>query len=293
MNGTKHISALILLIACFAFCFGASQAAVTVTGSDAAGLVNEILGSGITVSNISYSGALAASGKFSGGAASGIVIDKGVILTSGYATNAQGLNNSDNITGIWGSGGDSDLNGLVPGYPTYDAAVLEFDFESAGGDLYFNYVFASEEYNEYTNTPYNDVFGFFLDGVNIALIPGTSTPVSINNVNGGNPYGWGASNPQYYNNNDLNDGGPYYSLQYDGFTDVFTAQFLNLAAGTHHIKLAIADAGDTILDSAVFIQAGTFSDNPTPPEPTVPAPGAAGLVLLGMGLTGWLRRRIA
>jgi hypothetical protein len=226
----------------------ASALVVTPTGNGTT-LVNNILGGGITVSNIVYSGAAAASGTFTDGISSGIGIGSGILLTSGSASLAVGPNNSDSATGNNGFGGDADLTALIPGYNTHDAAKLEFDFTSAGGDLYFNYVFASEEYNEWTNSSFNDVFGFFLDGVNIALIPGTTTPVSINNVNGGKPLGIGASNPAFYNNNDPSDGGPFFNLQYDGFTDVFVASALNLSAGTHHIKLAIADAGDFILDS--------------------------------------------
>ncbi|MCC5611262.1 choice-of-anchor L domain-containing protein, partial [Nostoc sp. CHAB 5834] len=115
---------------------------------------------------------------------------------------------------------------------------------------------------------YNDVFGFFVDGKNIALLPVTGTPVSISNVNGGDPLGTNAQNPVFYNNNDLSDGGPFFNIQYDGFTNVFTAQAKGLAAGRHKIKLAIADAGDSRYDSAVFIQAGTFSSTrKSVPEP--------------------------
>ena len=214
--------------------------------------------------------------------------NSGIILTSGNANFAENNNTQDGATGNNGVAGDSDLNALIP-QSTFDATVLEFDFVSTGGDVFFNYVFASEEYNEYTNTTFNDVFAFFLDGANIALIPGTSTPVSINSVNGGNPLGVGASNPALFNNNDLNDGGPFFTIEYDGLTDAFTAQFLGLTAGTHHIKLAIADAGDSSLDSAVFIQAGSFSDTPI----GVPLPGAAwlGLAMLGgMGVVGRIRK---
>ncbi len=251
--------------------------ATSPTSPDA--LVTSILGSGITVSNISYTGTLIASGFFTNGLDAGIGINSGIVLTSGHASLITGVNTSDGITGDNSLAGDADLNGLIPGYTTFDATILSFDFESAGGNVYFNYVFASDEYNEYTNTSFNDVFGFFLDGTNIALIPGTSIPVSINKVNGGNPLGSSASYPQYYNNNDPSDGGNY-PFEYDGFTDVFTAQFLGLSAGTHHIKLAIADAGDQVLDSGVFIQGGTFSDQPTP---TIPEP--ASLLLLGTGLS--------
>jgi hypothetical protein len=266
---------------------GQAHAAIMVTGtSDPDVLIEEILGTGITVSNINYIGATNQAGTFTGGLSAGLGFDTGIVLTSGDATLIDDVNDSDSATGVTGTGTNADLNALIP-QNTYDQNVLEFDFESAGGDLFFEFAFGSEEYNEYANTAYNDVFAFFLDGVNIALIPGTSTPVSINNVNGGNPLGVGASYPEFYNNNDLNDGGPFYAFEYDGFTDTFTASGLGLGAGTHTIKLAIADAGDSVLDSGVFIKTGSFSDKP----PTVPEPGGLALFSIGFAAMGFASRR--
>lgn len=266
----------------------ASALTVTTTGNPTT-LANNILGPGVTLVSASYSGASVASGTFTGGAAAGIGIDKGIVLTTGYAQNVNGnANTSDSITGNNGLGGDAALNALIPGYSTRDATLLTLTFTTTGGDLFFNYVFGSEEYNEYVGSSYNDVFGFFLNGTalanNIALIPNTSTPVAINNVNGGN-------NSAYYKNNDPTDGVPTpYPFEYDGFTTVFTASALNLGAGTHTIVLAIADAGDWVLDSGVFIQANSFADEPQPPG--VPEGGVTAL-LLGLALAGMslMRRR--
>ena len=177
------------------------------------------------------------------------------------------------------------MNGLVGG-STQDANVLEFEFSTTGGDLFFNYVFASEEYNEYVDSEFNDVFAFLVDGINIATIG--SDPVAINTVNCGNPLSTTGSNCDQFNDNDPSDGTPSYDLAYDGFTNVFTASILGLSAGTHSMKLAIADRGDGRLDSGVFIQANSFSDIPTPPT-EVPEPST--FTLMGLALAGLTLRR--
>jgi hypothetical protein len=258
--------------------------AITVT-NDTNVLVGTILGPGIeVVGQPQYTGAARAAGTFAGGLAAGIGIESGIILTTGDASFALPPNNSDGNTADNNTPGDSDLDALLQarggtGSTTNDAAILEFTFNTSGGNLFFNFVFASEEYNEFTNSSFNDVFGFFLDGVNIALIPGTTTPVAINNVNGGNPLGTDASNPNLFHNNDPSDGGPFFAIQYDGFTSVFTAQALNVGSGNHTIKLAIADTADRALDSAVFIEAGSFSDKPSSSEPIYVGEGCS--------LIGW------
>lgn len=251
-----------------------AHAAILVSPTDNANtLANKILGSGINISKVTYNGTSSASGTFSGGSSAGIGINTGIIMTTGDAKTAASANN--------GSPGDLDLSNLISGATTNDAASLSIDFTTAGGDLFFNYVFASKEYNEYVNSQYNDVFGFFLDGKNIALLPGTTTPVAINTVNGGNPIGTSATNPALYNNNTP----ATFDTGYDGFTDVLTAQALNLTPGTHSIKLAIADTDDSILDSAVFIQGNSFADKPVPPT-EVPFDFSPGLGILIIGAWG-------
>lgn len=266
-----------------------SAMALTITAMDnAQNLAQAMLGTGITISNVTYTGANVASGYFTGGTAAGIGMESGIVLTSGFASHLNGNSNTaDNITGDNDLAGDPMLDALVPGYTTYDATILEFDFVSSLGgdvtyDVYFQYVFGSEEYNEFVGSEFNDVFGFFLDGTNIALIPGTTTPVAINNVNNGYE-STPPSYPEYYNNNDPTDGPPPFAFEYDGFTDVLTASFKDLV-GTHHIRLAIADAGDYFLDSGVFLKANSFSDQP--PEPPIPEPST--LLLFGAGLIGLL-----
>ena len=235
---------------------GAHGIVVTPTGN-AVTLVSQILGSGITlVGTPTFIGAPLGAGTFTGGMASGIGIPQGIILSSGLASSAPGPNSSGSTSWDFGVAGDASLDLLVPGSATQDATGIEFDFSKPAGlnsDLVFNFVFSSEEYLEYVGSIFNDVFGFYVDGVNIGLVPGTTLPITVNTVNQ-------STNATYYVNNP--DGAaPPFALEYDGFTKAITARLKGLTPGTHHMKLVIADTSDGIYDSAVFIQAGTFGVN--------------------------------
>ena len=193
-------------------------------------------------------------------------IPDGIILSSGQAGYAVGPDDSNSRGYNHTLAGDPDLTSLANNFTTYDAAILEFDFVPQSDTLRFNYVFGSEEYPEYVGSPYNDVFGFFLSGPgiagpysggaeNIALIPGTSNAVSINNVNNGYSFTEPASGPcnncAYYVDNSSGA-----EVQYDAFTTVLTAQAVVVPCQTYHIKIAISDAGDGALDSGVFLEEG-------------------------------------
>ena len=222
----------------------------TLTATD---LADMLVGSGVTVSNVQFTGVNHAAGTFSGGA--GILgIDSGIVLSTGKICDVVGPNTADATTTANGQPGDSDLNTLIPGYTTFDATVLEFDFVPTTNIVTFEYVFGSEEYNEWVGSSYNNVFGFFINGNNVAMIPGTTTAVAINNVNNG-------LNSLYYRDNDYGDfsPGPWpINTELDGLTVVLTVTASVNAGVKNTMKLAIADAGDAILDSDVFIKAGSI-----------------------------------
>ncbi|MEO8066289.1 MAG: choice-of-anchor L domain-containing protein [Flavobacteriales bacterium] len=232
---------------------------------------NVLLGGGVNVSNITFNGLPAnfiteQAGSFNGTATT-LGIGTGMMLATGSVFNAIGPNNvGSSSLGGGNMNSDPDLAILSDPQTVNDAAVLEFDFVPAGDSVSFKFVFASDEYLEFVNGV-NDVFGFFVSGpgingtfsnnaINIALIPGTSDPVTINTVND-------VVNSAYYVNNGDGSNAPYNSdpqyLQFDGMTVVLTASALVQCGQTYHIKIAIGDASDTVWDSAVFLEGGSFS----------------------------------
>lgn len=247
-------------------------------------LVQDILvGQGVQVFNVTYNGATVntpqdGSGAFANGNSTNLGLDAGVILSSGLATSVVGAAPGI-ISDLLGTGSDPDLLSLInevnpSGGSCNDKAVLEFDFIPQGDSLKFNFVFGSEEYPSFNCSPsFNDVFGFFLSGpgitgpytggaANIALVPGTNLAVSIANIHG--PGGsCGPSNAEYYVDN---SSGTQISL--NGFTVVLQARAAVVCGEVYHIKLGIADAGDSSYNSAVFLQAGSFQSNILPPVST-------------------------
>lgn len=251
---------------------------------------NVLLGGGVTASNVTFNGAPGNTadvqiGQFTLPGGTDLGLPGGLVMASGnvasdpanfeYGANGDVTDFASNPTG---SGSDADLE-LLSGQVINDVAILEFDFIPTGDSLQFRYVFGSEEYTSYTCSNFNDAFGFFLSGpgiagpysggaVNIALVPGTSVPISINTVNGGSPTGSGtaancaAVDPNWQANSIYfvdNDGLGGTTVTYDGLTVVLTAFALVQCGQQYHIKLAIGDGFDSSLDSGVFLEAGSFT----------------------------------
>ena len=258
MKRLKNIDSIFKIFFCLLVGFPLSIQAQLITSNSLTPqqLVQDVLlGNGITATNITFTGSADAIGFFKGNTNLGI--DSGIVMTTGtiFSPNGpEGPNNGGSV-GINNSApGDVDL-ATITGKTTFNAAVLEFDFIPSSDSIKFRYVFGSEEYMEYAGTGFNDAFAFILSGVtttlaptNIALIPGTSTPVTINNVNLN-------SNSSYYFDN---ENPPGETIQYDGFTTVLTARAKVICGETYHIKLAISDVGDGVWDSGVFLEAGSF-----------------------------------
>ena len=203
----------------------------------------------------------------------------GLVMTTGNVSVAAGPNNSTSkaqpvvpyYNANW-------LLNYTTGTRVTSAAVLEFDFVASADTFTFNYIFASEEYCEYVNQDnVNDVFAFRLTGVdpvtfspttkNVAIVPGSitasnpnGTPVSIGTINHGNHFagssgpGTSPSNSSYFICNYGNSNG----IQYDGYTTALSAEATILACQTYHMELGISNVGDTLYDSGVFLEEGSF-----------------------------------
>jgi hypothetical protein len=172
--------------------------------------------------------------------------------------------------------GDAQLQAIA-GQPIFDVCHIEIDIIPEGNEIRFPFTFASEEYPTFVNSTFNDAFGFFItsnepDGfnytdVNLAVIPTTTTPVTINTINWGNVGGGVVSNPDFYYHNvnqslGANIANPtLYPISPNGQFIAFNGLTRNLAAVTavdpcksYTIKLKIGDGGDGTLDSGVFIE---------------------------------------
>lgn len=257
---------------------------------------NVLLGQNVTVSNITYNGGPA--NVVSPGVGGfdcencNLGIPSGFAMTTGDVAGLVGPNDNGGFTGT-GTGGmmgqDPDLLALIqeviPGAdPTFvdvnDWIIIEFDFVPLGDTLQFQYVWASEEYDEWVGSDYNDIFGFFISGPgingpydnnaeNIARVPITNAPVAIGTINNGNGNTGPCTSCEYYNQDGQFGGMPFdapehtdpFYMQMDGYTDVLTATAIVQCGQTFHIKLAICDTSDPSMASAVFLQRDSFSSN--------------------------------
>ncbi|MFO7878998.1 MAG: choice-of-anchor L domain-containing protein, partial [Bacteroidales bacterium] len=239
-----------------------AQPLTTHSGISAQTLIQDSLISGcVTAANITTNGS-SAFGAFTN-TSSDFPFESGLIMASGPIENAEGPDNSTSQGGSLSTGSDPDLDMLVS-YDINDATVIEFDFVPASDTIRFNYIFGSEEFPEFANSSFNDVFGFFISGPgingpysnnaeNIALLP-NGQPVTIDNL-----YNTGT----WYTGSQSGSGGEGLAyndvIEYDGASVNLTAEVILTACQTYHIKLAVGDAGDSSYDSGVFIESGSFT----------------------------------
>lgn len=228
-----------------------------------------LLGKGVSVFNVRFNGQSTITqhqiGTFDANGFTDLLLERGVLLTTGHINVAPGPNDSPGATQqIADHYTDTELNPLVAPYHVTSCATLDFDFVSLTNSISILYCFGSEEYEEYVGSSFNDVFAFFVTGTdpetgltrtrNIAVIPysvSAENPdgiaVSINNVNQN-------LNTQYYIPNTYDEG-----VQYDGYTRKMSAQATVVPCETYHMHISVCNVQDKNLDSGVFLDANSLS----------------------------------
>lgn len=222
---------------------------------------------GVTISNPVLTCDTLANGFVSGssllGINNGIVLGTGRIASNGTDFGLDG-HFSELTSTYLGAPGDATLSSLLTAN-TFDACVLEFDLVPVGNFVEFEYVFGSDEYPTFNCSAFNDVFGFFISGpgitgqANMALIPNTTIPVSINSINDGTGGNCSNFTNLYITNTDTN-------VTLNGFTTNLIATHPVTPAATYHLKLAVADVSDYILNTYTIIKANSLKSGSTAPS---------------------------
>lgn len=187
----------------------------------------------------------------------------GIVLSTGYASSIVGPNNSLLSEGSTDWHGDLDLQMALDVYNTINATILEFDFIPFTDKISFDYIFASEQYLTSINSPnqcnYTDGFAFLIKEVNstspyknLAVVPGTNIPVKVNTVRGQGVCP--SANEEYFGG----FSGPNHPINFNGQTTVLKAETDVIAGTLYHIKLVVADQGNNLYDSVIFLGGGSF-----------------------------------
>ena len=209
-------------------------------------------------------------------------LEDGIILSTGNALNAAGPNSQAGRSDVLGTPGDPDLEAVMAaaGSPlnSQDVTWISFDFVPIASNISFDYLFASEEYNGNFECQFADAFAFILtdsvtgDVTNLAIIPGTTTPVQVITVRDPPANACNPVNPSFFGDynlagNTFGGNPPIPSLgnlasnspiEFNGQTVLFTAESPVIPNRSYNIKLVIGDATDSQFDSAVFIEGGSF-----------------------------------
>lgn len=250
----------------------------TVTAEEAA---NAVMSEGVTAQNASIDVCAGdyQVATFAVPDAMGLPFSEGLLLTTGNSTSVFQSSISSATLGNSGDG-DADLteiyNNLGFSGSTNDAVKLSFDLVPTASDLTFDFFFASTEYDQ--NIKYNDVFALWIidsetgEKFNVAKTP-FGKIVNVDNTvtkdaNGNRTYTESSKYYNYLSDCDLNG----YGFGVQGITTMFTADAGSLvnsngnkvvqAGKSVKVCFAIADCGDSVRDSIIFIRGNSLDYKP-------------------------------
>lgn len=192
----------------------------------------------------------------------------GIVIRNGIAKYTEGTYTGLNESSLISTATDADLQQISlntgQSAPITDVGFVQFDFTPISSSFSFDFLFASNEYGQY-QCGFSDVFAFLLTDLttnvqsNLAVIPNTTTPVTVKNIR-----------DSAYNSSCLSNNANLFSrynvtdaansaINMRGETVLLRASSPVIPNRTYRIKLAIGDYSDSNYDSAVFIKGGSFT----------------------------------
>lgn len=240
---------------------------ILVSGSTCVETANHVIVTGTDFGSFNGVGAFDATGT-------NFPFQSGIVLTSGDLNGVPGPNLDLNSDGDSGWPGDADLELYTTATSTNNASYIEFDFTPNVTELNFDFIMASEEYEEGFECTFSDAFAFILtdqatgDVQNLAVLPGTNIPIEVTNIRPEVIGQCPAVNEEFFaqynfepvaNPNVTTVPAAEADIDYNGQTVVLTASGTVIPGNTYTIKMVVADESDSAWDMAVFLNAGSFN----------------------------------
>ncbi len=187
--------------------------------------------------------------------------NSGIVLSTGRAGEVgSGSTTADLSSGNSSWTGDTDLENAIGISSTLNASVLEFDFTSSTNQVSFNYILASEEYQQDFPCNVSDAFAILIKPAaggsyrNIAILP-SGTPVQVQTIHPRIVGQCPAENEDFFAGYSIGE------TNFQGRTVPLTA-IANVTPGiAYHLKMVIADDVDERFDSAVFIEGQSLNSS--------------------------------
>ena len=219
-------------------------------GISAIDMAQLIFGSGTSVTGATYAGDPLSAGIYSNGTATSPGVtpgDTGIIMSTGFVdsfTNESGeanqlVNTSDDTAGL----DFVPLYNTTAGIRTFDSSTLDVDFVPDSSVLTMDFVFTSEEYQEFENQIYQDFVGVWVNGERVLIEVGDGDIDPCN------------SNSSSYINLFVQIQTDDFNTEMDGLT-ITLSLTMNVNPGeVNSLRLAIADVFDPNYDSSVLVAA--------------------------------------
>ncbi len=249
-------------------------------GVTATTIAQQLMGSNVVIHSATLFGQVNQAGIFSGATGytpSWLAFDSGVIFSSGSAAGLPTSNTADDYSaGITSSTGGLAAFGTIGGNASHNASYIDISFTPDNDRIAIQFVFGSDEYNEYVYGAFSDAIAIWVNGTNIAVTP-SGAAISIDTINGAGNFApqfgnqandpnptnavFDSAAPSLFVNNDLQNGGGAVPIEMDGFTRTLGATITVNPGVVNTIRLGVSDIGDGWLDSWLLVKADSVQAN--------------------------------